>query len=923
MLPPDAAPVIEQFVADPDVIFRGDETRLRWRITGLPPMDIRITTDGGSTVFSGTDLVNNRTLSPGATTTYTIEATNAAGTASAMEDVTVNPPRGARIFEFSAAPASTTPAEQVTLTWRTENANRVLVVSAGGGVISDAADADGTASVSPMETTTYTLTAFNVDEDATANVTVTVTPIQPVIDAFSATPTVVAASSTTTLAWSVQMAEQIRILADATELVSTSSATGTLTVAVPTGATTYTLEATNPGALATRNVEVVGVDRAPVINTFTALPLEVVGSATATVTWDVDTVSQLGLFANGQPVASFPAIVTSSITQSQGTLAVPVSGPTTFALVADNVVGRTQATQTVAWTPAPIIEIEPNDTASTAQSLATSGGTAVGQLTMMDVDWYAVTVPAGGNVFADVDDGAGGCGVDAAVTLFAADGTTALAFDDNGGVQSCPRIDPALDAGARNLPAGRYFLQVSALSGSGSYTLNVRVTGAVCGNGIVETRAAETCDDADTIGFDGCSATCQLELGGRYTAPGPSVTATAAVASVADVASYGVTVTSTAFLSIATFSDAQAPACTIDTQLTLLNAGGATVEFDDDDGLGLCAAITNRLLGPGAYTVVFNEAGNDAAIGVFDVVFSSAAPNVCGNGVLESGEDCDDGNQTNSDGCSASCSIEGAIPTEVEPNNTATTATALAATATGTIVRGTIPVGDVDFWSVTLPSFGFIGGQTYASVNNRQSCAADTVVDLLTSTGTVVTRDDDGGFGTCSRIDTVGVPGGTYALRVRTVGNGTAVRTPYILDVFTATVTAPATSISEVEPNDAPASAQAIALPGVAAGPVWVTVEASFTSNDRDVFSFTVPPGLTATVVAATHGTAQNLSSCSADTVVTLEDALGTPLATGDDNAFGTCGRVEARLSAGTYSVSVRESAGAAAAQYFVSVIVL
>jgi len=34
-------------------------------------------------------------------------------------------------------------------------------------------------------------------------------------------------------------------------------------------------------------------------------------------------------------------------------------------------------------------------------------------------------------------------------------------------------------------------------------------------------------------------------------------------------------------------------------------------------------------------------------------------PAVCGNGVLESGEECDDGNLTNNDGCSAGCRLEG------------------------------------------------------------------------------------------------------------------------------------------------------------------------------------------------------------------------------------------------------------------------
>lgn len=36
----------------------------------------------------------------------------------------------------------------------------------------------------------------------------------------------------------------------------------------------------------------------------------------------------------------------------------------------------------------------------------------------------------------------------------------------------------------------------------------------------------------------------------------------------------------------------------------------------------------------------------------------SGASQICGNGALESPEQCDDGNSTNNDGCSASCVAE-------------------------------------------------------------------------------------------------------------------------------------------------------------------------------------------------------------------------------------------------------------------------
>src|SRR6185369_16571819 len=37
---------------------------------------------------------------------------------------------------------------------------------------------------------------------------------------------------------------------------------------------------------------------------------------------------------------------------------------------------------------------------------------------------------------------------------------------------------------------------------------------------------------------------------------------------------------------------------------------------------------------------------------------STPAPAVCGNGIQESGEECDDGNVASQDGCSATCTLE-------------------------------------------------------------------------------------------------------------------------------------------------------------------------------------------------------------------------------------------------------------------------
>jgi uncharacterized protein (TIGR03382 family) len=43
------------------------------------------------------------------------------------------------------------------------------------------------------------------------------------------------------------------------------------------------------------------------------------------------------------------------------------------------------------------------------------------------------------------------------------------------------------------------------------------------------------------------------------------------------------------------------------------------------------------------------------------------APAACGNGIVESGETCDDGNTVSNDGCSATCTTETVTPGDDEP----------------------------------------------------------------------------------------------------------------------------------------------------------------------------------------------------------------------------------------------------------------
>ena len=120
-------------------------------------------------------------------------------------------------------------------------------------------------------------------------------------------------------------------------------------------------------------------------------------------------------------------------------------------------------------------EQEPNDTPGTAAQVAI-GDSGSGEICPHDdnpagdVDYWALTVRAGTTIELDVDAAALGLFVDPVIALYASDGTTQLAFnDDEDGADS--RLQYSI------ITTGTYYATVADAAGSGNpfpYTLHVR-----------------------------------------------------------------------------------------------------------------------------------------------------------------------------------------------------------------------------------------------------------------------------------------------------------------------------------------------------------------------------------------------------------------------------------------------------------------
>ena len=146
--------------ASPATINAGQSATLTWNSSPASGTSVSIDQGIGPEAPSG-----SITVSPAATTAYTVTATN--GTATATAQATVNAPLSVTL---AAKPENITPGQQSTLTWNARGATSLSIDNGIGDVTSLPSK-----TVSPAQTTTYTITAFDATgHSTTAATTVTV-----------------------------------------------------------------------------------------------------------------------------------------------------------------------------------------------------------------------------------------------------------------------------------------------------------------------------------------------------------------------------------------------------------------------------------------------------------------------------------------------------------------------------------------------------------------------------------------------------------------------------------------------------------------------------------------------------------------------------------------------------------------------------
>lgn len=310
-------PSIASFTATPSSVALGSSTTLAWDVAGAASVKI----NNGVGEVSGSSV----SVTPTATTTYTLVAQNVAGSTRATTRVTVVVPPPV-IASFTAAPASISLGQSTTLSWDVSGATSVAINNGVGTVTGTSV------SVTPTKTTTYTLTARNAAGavKATARVTVTVPP--PSIASFTASPASITAGESTTLSWNVTGATSLSINNGVGTVIGSSVRVS------PSATTTYTLTAKSAGGTVTATTRVTVAVAPPVISSFSASPASITAGQASTLSWNVSGATSL-------------AIDHGVGTVTGSNVSVSPTASTTYTLTARNSAGTVTAATSVAVTP--------------------------------------------------------------------------------------------------------------------------------------------------------------------------------------------------------------------------------------------------------------------------------------------------------------------------------------------------------------------------------------------------------------------------------------------------------------------------------------------------------------------------------------------------------------------------------------------
>ena len=267
----------------PTSINQGNSATLSWQTSNCTSGSISPNVGTIYNINSG-----NISVSPNSTTTYTLTAQGSNGSSDSKSiTVSVNTPQpNCTISSFNANPLSITAGQSSTLSWVTNNCNSVSISPNYLGTVPSLS---GSASVSPSNTTTYTLTANGTGGQQIKYVTVNVNQIVQNchISDFTANPTSITSGGSSYLNWDTTNCTSVSVSGNN---FNSNTLNGSQPV-YPTYTTVYTLTAYGNGGQQTQSVTVYvnnNNNNICSISDFYASDTNIDSGDSTTLYWDTD-----------------------------------------------------------------------------------------------------------------------------------------------------------------------------------------------------------------------------------------------------------------------------------------------------------------------------------------------------------------------------------------------------------------------------------------------------------------------------------------------------------------------------------------------------------------------------------------------------------------------------------------------------------
>ena len=339
------------------------------------------------------------------TTIFTLVVTGEDGLETSDEKTVMVTDEQAMIDRFVATPNSVMSGAPVTLMWETTNvaaATDLSITTDPAGTDVTVNSVNDTTTVSPEETTTYTLTATGkntVPASESVTVTVTAMPTPTSILSFTAEPASITDGQTATLRVMAANAASATITPGNNLTVplrpdGSGNFIGSVEVMPDVGMTTYTLTVTGPNSASETETTTVTVTPSPpaVITSFTASPNPSPYGGDVTLRWTVTNPGSVAIMAD--PVDQGANIVIEMDQMANGMVTVNPTAPTTYTLtaMAAGADPRSITSQVFVAVDPPL---EPAIGSFSGTTPITEGGTAILSWTTTNAASVAIT---GGNV---------------------------------------------------------------------------------------------------------------------------------------------------------------------------------------------------------------------------------------------------------------------------------------------------------------------------------------------------------------------------------------------------------------------------------------------------------------------------------------------------------------------------------------------